>query len=40
MLSTAREDASPDETIAMSFADWLQGRDPAFDRAMALAKRN
>jgi hypothetical protein len=30
----------PDETITMSFADWREGRDPVFDRAMALANRN
>ena len=27
----------PDEAIAMSFADWRQGRDPAFERAVALS---
>jgi hypothetical protein len=27
----------PDETITMSFDDWRQGRDPVFERAMALA---
>ncbi len=30
----------PDETITMSFADWRRGRDPVFERAMALATRN
>lgn len=30
----------PDETITMTFEDWRQGRDPVFERAMALAKRN
>ncbi len=30
----------PDETIEMSFDDWRQGRDPVFERAMALANRN
>ena len=28
----------PDETIIPNFADWKAGRDPAFDRALALAK--
>jgi hypothetical protein len=28
---------APDETIAMSFADYRAGRDPVFDRAVALA---
>jgi hypothetical protein len=28
---------APDETIAMRFADWKAGRDPVFDRAVALA---
>lgn len=27
----------PDETITMSFAQWRQGRDPVFERAVALA---
>jgi hypothetical protein len=27
----------PHETITMSFAEWRQGRDPVFDRAVALA---
>jgi len=27
----------PDETIMMTFDDWRQGRDPVFERAMALA---
>lgn len=27
----------PDETITMTFEDWRQGRDPVFERAMALA---
>jgi hypothetical protein len=27
----------PDETITMTFADWRQGRDPVFERALALA---
>jgi hypothetical protein len=27
----------PDETITMSFAEWRQGRDPVFERAIALA---
>ena len=27
----------PDETITTSFADWRQGRDPVFERAVALA---
>jgi len=27
----------PDETIAMTFDDWRQGRDPVFEQAMALA---
>ena len=27
----------PDEMITMSFADWRQGRDPVFERAMTLA---
>jgi hypothetical protein len=27
----------PDETITMTFDDWRQGRDPVFERAMALA---
>ena len=27
----------PEETIRMSFEDWRQGRDPVFERAMALA---
>jgi len=30
----------PDRTITMSFADWYAGRDPVFDRAVALARRN
>ena len=30
----------PDETITMTFDDWRQGRDPVFERAMALASRN
>jgi hypothetical protein len=30
----------PDETITMSFEDWRQGRDPVFERAMALASRH
>ena len=30
----------PDETITMSFEDWRQGRDPVFERAVALANRN
>jgi len=30
----------PDETILMTFADWRQGRDPVFERAMALANRD
>jgi hypothetical protein len=30
----------PDETITLSFADWRKGRDPVFDRAVALASRN
>ncbi len=30
----------PDEAIEMSFDDWRQGRDPVFERAMALAKFN
>jgi hypothetical protein len=29
----------PDETITTSFDDWRQGRDPVFERAMALASR-
>jgi hypothetical protein len=29
---------TPDETIPMTFADWKAGRDPVFDRALALAK--
>ncbi len=28
----------PDETITTRFADWRAGRDPAFERAVALAK--
>jgi hypothetical protein len=27
----------PDETIAMSFAQWRQGIDPVFERAVALS---
>lgn len=27
----------PDEIVSMSFADWRQGRDPVFERAVALA---
>jgi hypothetical protein len=30
----------PDEIITMTFDDWRQGRDPVFERAMALANRN
>jgi len=30
----------PDQTIAMSFADWQSGRDPVFDRAVELARNN
>lgn len=30
----------PDEMITMSFDDWRQGRDPVFERAMALASRD
>jgi hypothetical protein len=30
---------APDETIHLTHADWLAGRDPVFDRAMALALR-
>jgi hypothetical protein len=30
----------PDETITMSFDDWRHGRDPVFERAMALATAN
>jgi hypothetical protein len=29
---------APDETIVMTFADYEAGRDPVFDRAVALAK--
>jgi hypothetical protein len=29
----------PDETITMTFADWREGRDPVFERAMALAPK-
>jgi hypothetical protein len=29
---------APDETIQTSFADWRAGRDPVFDRALALAR--
>jgi hypothetical protein len=36
----ARTDTlEPDERITESFADYLAGRDPVFDRAVALAKR-
>jgi hypothetical protein len=28
----------PDETITMSFAEWRQGRDPVFERAIALSR--
>jgi hypothetical protein len=28
----------PDETITMSFSEWRQGRDPAFERAAALSR--
>jgi len=28
----------PDETIALSFADWRAGHDPVFERALQLAK--
>jgi hypothetical protein len=27
----------PDETITMTFAQWRQGRDPVFERVVALA---
>jgi hypothetical protein len=27
----------PDETITMSFSEWRQGRDPVFERAVALS---
>jgi len=30
----------PDETIALSFADWRAGHDPVFERALQLAKSN
>jgi hypothetical protein len=30
----------PDETITQSFADWRAGRDPVFERAVALARTN
>jgi hypothetical protein len=30
----------PDQTITMSFADWVSGHDPAFDRAVELARKN
>lgn len=30
----------PDETVEMTFEDWRQGRDPVFERALALASRN
>jgi len=30
----------PDQTITMSFADWRSGRDPVFDRAVELARKN
>ena len=29
---------APDESIPMSFADWRRGRDPAFERALELAR--
>jgi hypothetical protein len=32
------ETLEPDETITMSFAEWQQGRDPVFERALALAR--
>jgi len=31
---------APDETIAMSFAQWRQGHDPVFERAVALIESN
>jgi hypothetical protein len=31
------ETLDPDETITMSFAEWQQGHDPVFERAVALA---
>src|SRR6185503_10950304 len=30
----------PDQTITMSYADWNAGRDPVFDRAVELARKN
>lgn len=30
----------PDQTITTSFADWQSGRDPVFDRAVELARKN
>jgi len=30
----------PDEIITTTFADWQQGRDPVFERALAMANRN
>lgn len=40
-LYPARTDnLRPSETITQSFADYLAGRDPVFDRALALVKRS
>lgn len=37
----ARTDSlEPDQKISMSFADYVAGRDPVFDRALALAAKH